>query len=172
MNVTLRKSGTKLEHQGIKIEFVGQIELYYDRGNHHEFTSLVKVLFILQDRTHVSLPSVCNLHCKIFPTNGHMNRNSFKIVVYYRRLETHTPFRFNPYWSSNTLIRNSPAQGSLLKARVTTSSLSMLKSLTSLIQALMSDYGMLEKETWNLLEYSEFTLNAACFWNEHITKCH
>ena len=43
VNITLRKAGTKLEHQGIKIEFVGQIELYYDRGNHHEFTSLVKV---------------------------------------------------------------------------------------------------------------------------------
>lgn len=33
-----------MEHQGIKIEFLGQIELYYDRGNHHEFTSLVKEL--------------------------------------------------------------------------------------------------------------------------------
>lgn len=33
-----------MEHQGIKIEFIGQIELYYDRGNHHEFTSLVKEL--------------------------------------------------------------------------------------------------------------------------------
>ncbi|XP_014788530.2 vacuolar protein sorting-associated protein 26B-like [Octopus bimaculoides] len=44
VNVTLKKSGNKLEHQGIKIEFIGQIELYYDRGNHHEFTSLVKEL--------------------------------------------------------------------------------------------------------------------------------
>lgn len=44
VNVTLKKSGSKLEHQGIKIEFIGQIELYYDRGNHHEFTSLVKEL--------------------------------------------------------------------------------------------------------------------------------
>jgi len=44
VNITLKKAGTKLEHQGIKIEFVGQIELYYDRGNHHEFTSLVKEL--------------------------------------------------------------------------------------------------------------------------------
>uniref|UniRef100_A0A4W6G7Y3 VPS26, retromer complex component B n=1 Tax=Lates calcarifer TaxID=8187 RepID=A0A4W6G7Y3_LATCA len=35
--------GKRLEHQGIKIEFVGQI-LYYDRGNHHEFVSLVKDL--------------------------------------------------------------------------------------------------------------------------------
>jgi len=44
VNVTLKKPGSKLEHQGVKIEFVGQIELYYDRGNHHEFTSLVKEL--------------------------------------------------------------------------------------------------------------------------------
>ncbi|XP_047495479.1 vacuolar protein sorting-associated protein 26B-like [Penaeus chinensis] len=44
VNVALKKPGSRLEHQGIKIEFVGQIELYYDRGNHHEFTSLVKEL--------------------------------------------------------------------------------------------------------------------------------
>lgn len=44
VNVSLKKAGSKLEHQGIKIEFIGQIELYYDRGNHHEFTSLVKEL--------------------------------------------------------------------------------------------------------------------------------
>jgi vacuolar protein sorting-associated protein 26 len=44
VNIVLKKPGSKLEHQGIKIEFVGQIELYYDRGNHHEFTSLVKEL--------------------------------------------------------------------------------------------------------------------------------
>ncbi|BES98849.1 Vacuolar protein [Nesidiocoris tenuis] len=43
VNIKLKKSG-KLEHQGIKIEFIGQIELYYDRGNHHDFTSLVKEL--------------------------------------------------------------------------------------------------------------------------------
>ena len=29
----LEMSG-KIEHHGIKIEFVGQTELYYDRGNH------------------------------------------------------------------------------------------------------------------------------------------
>lgn len=44
VNISLKKSGSKLEHQGIKIEFIGQIELFYDRGNHHEFTSLVKEL--------------------------------------------------------------------------------------------------------------------------------
>lgn len=42
--MSLKRPGSKLEHQGIKIEFLGQIELYYDRGNHHEFTSLVKEL--------------------------------------------------------------------------------------------------------------------------------
>jgi len=30
----------KLEHKGIKIELIGQIELFYDRGNHYQFTSL------------------------------------------------------------------------------------------------------------------------------------
>lgn len=44
MIITLKKPGSKLEHQGIKIEFIGLIELYYDRGNHHEFVSLVKEL--------------------------------------------------------------------------------------------------------------------------------
>ncbi|KAJ1525404.1 hypothetical protein ONE63_010218 [Megalurothrips usitatus] len=44
VNITLKKPGSKLEHQGIKIEFIGQIDLFYDRGNHHEFTSLVKDL--------------------------------------------------------------------------------------------------------------------------------
>ena len=44
VNITLKKPGQKLEHQGIKVEFIGQIELFYDRGNHHEFVSLVKDL--------------------------------------------------------------------------------------------------------------------------------
>uniref|UniRef100_A0A8B9KCL0 VPS26, retromer complex component B n=2 Tax=Astyanax mexicanus TaxID=7994 RepID=A0A8B9KCL0_ASTMX len=44
VNITLKTPGKRLEHQGIKIEFIGQIELYYDRGNHHEFVSLVKDL--------------------------------------------------------------------------------------------------------------------------------
>jgi vacuolar protein sorting-associated protein 26 len=65
--VTLKKPGTKLEHQGIKIELIGelpkkifpiqlflnpplvsrlsgQIELFYDRGNHHEFITQLKEL--------------------------------------------------------------------------------------------------------------------------------
>ena len=44
VNVTLHRKTNRLEHQGIKIQFIGQIELYYDRGNHHEFLSLVKEL--------------------------------------------------------------------------------------------------------------------------------
>ncbi|KAM5132138.1 vacuolar protein sorting-associated protein 26B [Mantella aurantiaca] len=44
VTVNLRSPGKRLEHQGLKIEFIGQIELYYDRGNHHEFVSLVKDL--------------------------------------------------------------------------------------------------------------------------------
>ncbi|RUS87499.1 hypothetical protein EGW08_004753 [Elysia chlorotica] len=52
VNIALKKKGSKLEHQGIKIEFIGQIELYYDRGNHHEFTSLVKELVRPGELTH------------------------------------------------------------------------------------------------------------------------
>lgn len=52
VNISLKKSGSRLEHQGVKIEFVGQIELYYDRGNHHEFTSLVKELARPGELTH------------------------------------------------------------------------------------------------------------------------
>jgi len=32
--------GKRIDHTGIKIEFIGQIELYYDKGNHFDFTSL------------------------------------------------------------------------------------------------------------------------------------
>ncbi|CAD6190689.1 unnamed protein product [Caenorhabditis auriculariae] len=44
VNVTLKKANQKLEHQGIRIEFIGQIEVYYDRGNQQDFISLVKDL--------------------------------------------------------------------------------------------------------------------------------
>ena len=33
----------QVEHVGIRVELIGQIELFYDRGNHFEFTSLLKV---------------------------------------------------------------------------------------------------------------------------------
>ncbi|XP_072995866.1 vacuolar protein sorting-associated protein 26B-like isoform X4 [Typha latifolia] len=32
--------GKKIEHNGVKIELLGQIELYFDRGNFYDFTSL------------------------------------------------------------------------------------------------------------------------------------
>jgi len=34
--------GKKVEHLGIKIELVGRIEMFYDRGGTHDFVSLVK----------------------------------------------------------------------------------------------------------------------------------
>ncbi|CAO2149838.1 unnamed protein product [Urochloa humidicola] len=36
--------GKRLEHMGVKIELLGQIELYFDRGNFYDFTSLVREL--------------------------------------------------------------------------------------------------------------------------------
>ncbi|GAM18770.1 hypothetical protein SAMD00019534_019450 [Acytostelium subglobosum LB1] len=44
VHINLKDKSKKLQHQGIKVEFVGQIELFYDRGNHYEFTSLVREL--------------------------------------------------------------------------------------------------------------------------------
>ncbi|KAG8933895.1 Vacuolar protein sorting-associated protein 26B [Tulasnella sp. 417] len=38
------RDGKKLVHDGIKVEFVGTIELFYDRGNHSEFLSLSQEL--------------------------------------------------------------------------------------------------------------------------------
>ncbi|CAN6347778.1 unnamed protein product [Urochloa humidicola] len=32
--------GKRIEHMGVKIELLGQIELYFDRGNFYDFTSL------------------------------------------------------------------------------------------------------------------------------------
>ncbi|CAH9116184.1 unnamed protein product [Cuscuta europaea] len=37
-------SGKKVEHNGIKVELLGQIEMYSDRGNFYDFTSLVREL--------------------------------------------------------------------------------------------------------------------------------
>eukprot|EP00744_Colponema_vietnamica_P006206 GILI01009021.1.p1 GENE.GILI01009021.1~~GILI01009021.1.p1 ORF type:complete len:298 (-),score=82.63 GILI01009021.1:138-1031(-) len=49
------KPGKKLEHVGIKIELVGQIEMFYDRNNSHEFTSIVRELeapgTLMEDKT-------------------------------------------------------------------------------------------------------------------------
>lgn len=43
-SITIKPNGKPLVHEGIKIECVGQIELFYDRGNSYEFTSLVREL--------------------------------------------------------------------------------------------------------------------------------
>eukprot|EP01083_Nonionella_stella_P072692 196089_1 len=34
----------KVEHNGVKIELIGQVELTFDRGNHYVFTSLIREL--------------------------------------------------------------------------------------------------------------------------------
>ncbi|XP_062436346.1 vacuolar protein sorting-associated protein 26A isoform X2 [Rhea pennata] len=44
VNVVFKQHGKRLEHQGIRIEFVGQIELFNDKSNTHEFVNLVKEL--------------------------------------------------------------------------------------------------------------------------------
>ncbi|NXY51189.1 VP26A protein, partial [Ceuthmochares aereus] len=44
VNISFRQPGKRLEHQGIRIEFVGQIELFNDKSNTHEFVNLVKEL--------------------------------------------------------------------------------------------------------------------------------
>ncbi|KAK4086257.1 hypothetical protein PCL_09540 [Purpureocillium lilacinum] len=39
--VTVRpKDGKRLEHTGVKVQFIGTIEMFFDRGNHYEFLSL------------------------------------------------------------------------------------------------------------------------------------
>ncbi|CEF69634.1 Vacuolar protein sorting-associated protein 26B [Strongyloides ratti] len=53
--VKLKKANQKLEHYGIKIEFIGLIETFYDRNNQNEFISLKRDLAtageILQQNT-------------------------------------------------------------------------------------------------------------------------
>ncbi|CAN1325012.1 Vacuolar protein sorting-associated protein 26A [Linum perenne] len=36
--------GKKVEHNGVKVELLGQIEMYFDKGNFYDFTSLVREL--------------------------------------------------------------------------------------------------------------------------------
>lgn len=43
INLVMGK-GKKIEHIGMKVELIGQIELFYDRGNHSEFTNLIREL--------------------------------------------------------------------------------------------------------------------------------
>lgn len=42
--INLKRPNQKLEHQGIRIDFIGQIEVYYDRGNQNDFINLSKEL--------------------------------------------------------------------------------------------------------------------------------
>lgn len=43
--VTIRvRDGKRVTHDGIKVEFIGSIDLFYDRGHHHEFLSLSQEL--------------------------------------------------------------------------------------------------------------------------------
>jgi vacuolar protein sorting-associated protein 26 len=42
--VSISLKGKKVEHMGVKIELIGQVEFLYDRGNPYEFTSLVREL--------------------------------------------------------------------------------------------------------------------------------
>lgn len=44
--------GKKIEHQGIRIEMIGQTELYFERGNSMKFTSLVRELESAGTMTH------------------------------------------------------------------------------------------------------------------------
>lgn len=56
--VTIRpKDGKRLEHTGIKVQFVGTIEMFFDRGTHHEFLSLQTELAAPGELQHpVTLP--------------------------------------------------------------------------------------------------------------------
>lgn len=38
------REGKGVKHEGVKVEFVGSIELFYDRGNHFEFHTLSQEL--------------------------------------------------------------------------------------------------------------------------------
>ncbi|KAF6031529.1 Vps26 [Bugula neritina] len=51
VHIKLKKQGSKLDHRGIRIEFIGQIELSYERSTPYEFTSLVRDLATPGDLT-------------------------------------------------------------------------------------------------------------------------
>ena len=56
--VTIRpKDGKRLEHTGIKVQFVGTIEMFFDRNTHHEFMGLQTELAAPGELQHpVTLP--------------------------------------------------------------------------------------------------------------------
>ncbi|KAJ1889555.1 Vacuolar protein sorting-associated protein 26, partial [Kickxella alabastrina] len=47
--------GKQLEHYGIKVQFIGSIEMFYDRGNHYEFVSLVQELAAPAELTNTTM---------------------------------------------------------------------------------------------------------------------
>ena len=69
--MTLHRKTGKIEHSGIKIEFIGQIELYYDRGNHHEFLSLVG-----RDSRYMYLDFTSLLQVKELARPGELTQNT------------------------------------------------------------------------------------------------
>lgn len=46
------KEGRKVEHNGIKVEFLGTIELYSDRGKHYDFLCLQQELAVPGELKH------------------------------------------------------------------------------------------------------------------------
>ncbi|MCJ1441256.1 MAG: Vacuolar protein sorting-associated protein 26 [Stictis urceolatum] len=51
--VTIRpKDGKRLEHTGIKVQFIGTIDMFFDRGTNHEFLSLGQELAAPGDLQH------------------------------------------------------------------------------------------------------------------------
>jgi len=42
--ITTIKPGKKLDHQGIRVDLIGEIEVVYDRGNHHDFMTQTQEL--------------------------------------------------------------------------------------------------------------------------------
>ncbi|KAI9825501.1 MAG: Vacuolar protein sorting-associated protein 26 [Phylliscum demangeonii] len=51
--VTVRpKDGKRLEHTGMKLQFIGTIEMFFDRGSHYEFLSLGQELAAPGDLQH------------------------------------------------------------------------------------------------------------------------
>jgi len=78
--LTRVKAGKKIEHKGIKVELIGQIEVVYDRGSHHDFLLLSHELsqggvlsgdntfefdFVSTDKTHESYNGV-NVRLRYF----------------------------------------------------------------------------------------------------------
>jgi len=43
-SVRVNPKDKKIEHNGIKVDMIGEIEVVYDRGSHHEFMSLTQTL--------------------------------------------------------------------------------------------------------------------------------